>query len=752
MTVLVEVDANGGVTAVQFETGPEVFRTAARDAARTLRFEPARRNGTPIASITRVRFEFRAPETPQDIPVVEFLVHGTTPDLTDTRARTTLDEQTLEKSTGDDLATTLSQVAGVRRSGTAADSSKPIIRGQHERRLLVLNDGVRHESQKWGPDHATEIDPFSAGSISVIRGAAGARYGPDAIGGVILVEPPPMRDSAGIDGKVLTSYNTNGKRPYAAARIDVGSDHGLAARLEGNGAIGATQKAPEYYLGNTASKTWNVGGAVEYKWGGGTARFSVHHHDFVSGVFYGLSHGTPDEFLAQLAAERPVTADLWKSTYDIDRPYQDVTHTIGIMQTELDGDWGTVEAKYAFQVNLRQEYEHARRSTSSPQYDFTLRTHSVDTHYRHPTASLTIGDLEGGLGLQAGFQENVYQGWSLIPNYRSFSGGFFAYERLSLERFDVEAGARADALGRAAYLRDNDYDAHIRRETLDPSSCEQQGEKARCPADYGAFSFSLGTLVHVVPQRLDIKLDVSTATRFPAVDEAYMLGSAPTFPVFANGHPDLGTETILNGSLTTGLRTSAVEAEASVYAQRVDDYIYFAPELNAEGRPRFDVTIQGTYPTWGFRAIDAQFYGADGSLTVGPESAVGLHALGGMVRATDRDTGNHLIGTTADYLHLSLIGRIRSAGAVNNIEVNVNTDLVASQSHVEPGRDFAPPPPGYTLLGAGVTAEVGTRRPVRVGIDGTNLLDTAYREYTSLLRYYADQPGRDVRIRVGMDF
>ncbi len=44
-----------------------------------------------------------------------------------------------------------------------------------------------------GPDslpmEATEIDPFSAGSISVIRGAAGARYGPDAIGGVILVEP-----------------------------------------------------------------------------------------------------------------------------------------------------------------------------------------------------------------------------------------------------------------------------------------------------------------------------------------------------------------------------------------------------------------------------------------------------------------------------------------------------------------------------------------------------------------------------------
>ena len=133
------------------------------------------------------------------------------PDVEDTRARTTLDEDVIDKSAGDDLAQTVSQVAGVRIAGGASDTSKPIIRGQQERRLLVLNDGVRHESQKWGPDHGTEIDPFSAGSISVIRGAAGARYGPDAIGGVILVEPPPMRTEPGIVGKFLSSYNTNGK-------------------------------------------------------------------------------------------------------------------------------------------------------------------------------------------------------------------------------------------------------------------------------------------------------------------------------------------------------------------------------------------------------------------------------------------------------------------------------------------------------------------------------------------------------------
>ena len=199
VSILVDVDASGRVVKTRFESGPEVFRENSLRTASRLTFAPATADGIPVAATTRVSFHFAPPEASDggsdSTGTAEMVIHSSSPDLKDTRARTTLDEKQLERTTGEDFAQTVSQVAGVRIGGTAADASKPIIRGQQERRLLVLNNGVRHESQKWGPDHATEIDPFSAGSISVIRGAAGARYGPDAIGGVILVEPPPMRRS-----------------------------------------------------------------------------------------------------------------------------------------------------------------------------------------------------------------------------------------------------------------------------------------------------------------------------------------------------------------------------------------------------------------------------------------------------------------------------------------------------------------------------------------------------------------------------
>jgi len=63
--------------------------------------------------------------------------------------------------------------------------------------------------------------------------------------------------------------------------------------------------------------------------------------------------------------------------------------------------------------------------------------------------------------------------------------------------------------------------------------------------------------------------------------------------------------------------------------------------------------------------------------------------------------------------------------------------------------DFAPPPAAYALLGA----EMGfvwrvSRQPMSIILTGTNLLNRAYRDYLDRFRYFADEPGRNIMLRI----
>ena len=87
---------------------------------------------------------------------------------------------------GSSLADALANIPGVSASGFAAGASRPIIRGMDANRVRILEDGTSSsDASDIGPDHGVPIDPISARSIEVVRGAATLRYGSQAIGGVV---------------------------------------------------------------------------------------------------------------------------------------------------------------------------------------------------------------------------------------------------------------------------------------------------------------------------------------------------------------------------------------------------------------------------------------------------------------------------------------------------------------------------------------------------------------------------------------
>ena len=687
----------------------------------------------------------------------DVVVEAPAMDAPSMRASATLQGDALDRTRGLQLADSLATISGVDvlRSGVSA---KPIVRGQFGRRLLTLFDGVRHESQKWGLDHAPEIDPFAAGRLTVIKGAAGVRYGPDAVGGAILVDPHPLLIQPGYAGEVQLVGASNGRRGTVALRVDGAPARlaGLAWRLEGNLTRGAGLLAPNYPLDNTGVLSWNVGATVRYERAGYSAKLAYRRHFTKNGVFSGLRSESVDDFRAQLDKVRPSGSERYRSDYPIERPYQQVAHDLMMLRVAgPTGGAGALTLTYAYQRDDRDEFDTVKASTKGPQFDFLLQTHTLDAVFEH--RALAIGTtrwrLRGSAGLFGMIQDNRYAGLPLIPNYQQISGGVFAIERLVRSSVEIEAGLRFDHVARRTVLGKDAFGKHQSQGRISDDDCDQLANNSyACPTAFSALTVSAGALWRFA-RGFTAKLDASSAARAPVVDEQYIDGTAPTSPVLAVGAPLIGKETTWGLSATVSGMRRNISFEVSTYANLIDNYIYFAPALQADGTPKIDVIGRGAFPRFEHRAIDALFWGIDGGLTVGADFPLQLDIQAAMVWAEQLGTGAYLVFVPPFRLRTTLKYKPPKIWRLFRSFIAVSGTFVARQNRFDDKADFAPPPRGYALLGVSVGTQIRMgQQLLKVGLEARNLLNTRYRNYTSLLRYFADEPGFDLFLRLSLAF
>lgn len=697
-----------------------------------------------------------------------------------------MDGASLARVRGRTLADTLSELPGVTMVQAGPQQQKPVVRGLFGRRLVMLSDGVRHEGQDWGLDHAPEIDPQGAGQITVVKGAAGVRYGADAIGGVILVDPLPLRLDPGLAGEVFVTGVDNGLRGGVGGRVDFVLPQlpNLTLRLEGNSARGGAVATPDYVLGNTASAVDNVAVTAEWRalvWQRAiTAKLSYRHHEADLGICYCLEVATPEDLRQRLQAGIPAGASSWTMRHDRDRPRQHVKHDTAMARVDVDLGVGVLQSTYAFQLDDRDEFDQVRGSVTGPQFSFLLATHAVDVTFRHRRLDLGAFSLHGMAGVRGDAQLHAYEGLQLIPNFRRFTGGVFALERLvvddvfGLGDLEVIAGARADGLHQTSFLSDRAFQTQVRRGRLDDDDCALADDVARCDKLLPAGSVTLGSRWHLplplpasiggtLQDAITLQVDLSSATRFPDVDELYLGGRAPGLPVFGLGDAGLSTERTWQVSFGGELRVPGLLLEVGAFASRINDYIAFGPELGPDGRPVVDVLITGAYPRFASQAVEATMAGIDGGAVLGPEEVVSLALQGAVVQGQDLTHGAYLpfvpppqvraeLRLHPDERMLSMLSSSLPS-FLQQTRLTTGVVVVARQDRTDARSDFAPPPPGFALWHASASTEIAAfGLPVQLGVEGRNLLNTRYRDAMSLMRFFADQPGRELWLRASVRF
>ncbi|HYH57558.1 MAG TPA: TonB-dependent receptor plug domain-containing protein, partial [Anseongella sp.] len=273
-----------------------------------------------------------------------------------TSATTTLSGEGLEKVQGGTLAEMIRSVPGVTMFQTGASIAKPVVQGMHSNRILILNNGIRQEGQQWGSEHAPEIDPFTATRISVLKGAAAIRFGPDAIGGVVVVEPPEFTKAPELQGELNIAGSANGRSGVLSGTVSGGAQGlpGLGWRLQGTLKRAGNFRTADYFLENTGVKELNFSAAAGYARERLYAELYFSRFDTDLGIFAGAHIGNLSDLEARIRNGRPGTDG--EFFYDIGQPRQRVFHNLLKLKGRYSFSEGTkLNVQYGLQFNRRRE-------------------------------------------------------------------------------------------------------------------------------------------------------------------------------------------------------------------------------------------------------------------------------------------------------------------------------------------------------------------------------------------------------------
>lgn len=640
-----------------------------------------------------------------------------------------LSEQKLESMRGQTLGETLSELPGVTTLQTGPSISKPVIRGLHSQRVIVANAGVQQEGQQWGAEHAPEIDPFAPARIEVVKGAASVQYGAGAIGGAIRIQPRELRSEPGLGGQVILNGFSNNLQAAGALTLE-GSPaqvEGLAWRLQGSFRRAGDSNAPKYVIRNSGFDERNWSAALGLNRERQGVEFYFSHFGTELGIFRGAHIGNLSDLLRAIERGEPaVDSDF---TYEIRPPKQQISHNLLSANAHRHfRNTGILELQYGWQQNHRQEFDAHQRFSSEPPkdaaFDLTLTTHSLEMSFQHDP----VKNVFGKIGISGMRQGNVRKSTGfLIPNFRAYTGGAFLLENWIYGKWTINAGLRYDY----RYLKVFAVERENITETV---------------KTYTNLTGVVG-LIYQLTDHWSISSNFGTAWRPPSVNELYSNGVHHGTAQFESGDPDLRSEKSRNMDITLRHLATGTRGEISFFNNRFDRFIYLFPKQD------FALTIRGAFPAFDYQQADARLYGFDGAFEMmlfGP-----LHAdiSASVIRGDNLETDEPLIQMPADRFAVGMHYNLPNWGAMRAPSIEVTGTFVRQQNRVPANVDYADPPPGYQLFDLNFTTKlILADRAINLNLSINNIFNQRYRDYLSRFRYFIDDPGRNVIMRLNMPF
>jgi iron complex outermembrane receptor protein len=709
--------------------------------------------------------EFRL--LPEETVLNEVVISDHYDHISNTQTTSALSGSALDAVRGESFGKTLRSIAGVNTLQAGPAIFKPVIHGVHGQRILILNNGLRHEGQQWGAEHAPEIDPYLASNIVVIKDASAIKYGTDALGGVVIVNPAELPSKPGMGGTANLALQSNGRGGSFSTLLEGASKKidGLRWRTHGTFKKLGDFSAANYMLTNTGVEELNFSAALGYH-KSENAGYELFYSHFSTqlGILRGSSISTPEDLSEAFKRTKPLFTSGF--SYDINSPRQEVTHDLLKANAHFHRGVNTFTFQYGLQKNDRKEFDVRRGSlTDIPAIDLTLYTHTLDIEWERESPSKGIRCL-GINGLVQNNDNNPgTQRLPFIPNFNTYSGGLYGNQKVTLNKWEAEAGIRFDY--RYYTVAGRDFSNQVYRDEL----------------TFANFSGILGA-TKTLTSKSSIITGISTAWRPPHVSELYSIGTHQSAAAIEYGllldeettrvvdidTYDFKNEQALKWVSTYKYQTENTVLDLTAYYSYIYNFIFLQPE----GVTR---DIRGVFPYYRYRQTDASFSGLDARLEQKIAAAFTVTLKTSWLWMKDAIKNDFFVFIPAQRGEINLRYERDISPGFTNFFVEANVQGVARQYRT-PARiispeelqeasrngvnlfenddrnfDFAAAPNAYALVSAQLGTDIlskSSKLTIRLGSE--NLLNTTYREYTNRLRYFSDDVGRNVSLSIKCSF
>ncbi len=634
----------------------------------------------------------------------------------------------MELSRGEPLGENLKSIPGMTSINTGGTISKPVLHGLTGQRLVILNNGIRHESQQWGNGHAPEVDPYISQEIEVKKGAQSVQYGPDAIAGAVLIQPKALPSRPGLKGELNLAGFSNGWAGVASATLEgsMAKVPGLSYRIQGTLKRGGDQRTPNYNLTNTGVREYNFSWAAGYLKRRAGLEFFYSQFNSDLAILSAAHIGNLTDLQTAFSRSEPFLIKPF--SYEINRPFQHLEHELFKVRSYWKPSENTrVNLVYGRQFNLREEYDKPHFRTKSygdnPELDFRITTHTADLNLE----SWSNNRYSGKIGVFGMAQKNSFVGRYFIPFFEKEGLGIYAYETAKFGDFLVQAGARYDVFNQKVYLFEGDSGY------IDERS-------------FSNFSLTAG-LNYTPDPKWKFGFNLGSAWRPPYVNEMYSDGVHHGSATYEIGNPNLIEEKSIQINLDGEYKTKRLNLYAEAYYINFQNYIYLKPELEPT------LTIRGAFPTFIYDQVPAHYYGLDLSSRAKLSDRVEWTLRSSIVRAFNKNTNEFLVFIPADRIDNQIRYKLPNRKKERNGFIGIGNTYVFKQWRVDPEAEYVPPPEAYALfyVEAGLRVWVG-KQPLNLFFKVNNLLNTSYRDYLNRYRYFVDDLGRNISFKINIPF